>query len=780
MPLDIPWVPDTAWRSRTDPTRPETEALADPVWRMANLYDIRTDAGVRMPFVPTREQRVIIWDVHVRGFRNLIIPKARRLGMSTVLGILSADMVAFEAGVECALVDKTRESAEDKLARIVRFAVDSLPPALRGGLECPQGLDNRSTLGLRTRGKGEDIVSSFSAGVSFRGAGPQFLWISEWGTIQFESPGRSEEIKTGAMEAARRGVRVIETTWKGGKGGHVWDYIELALEAPEQDKTPEDWRLRFFPWWVDKRNVREGRAARIDAETHRYLDEKQAELGITFSPGQRLWYYQAKRENGIFVKRENPTTLDECWSAPVEGAIYADLIERLRVERRILPIDKDTGVEVDTFWDLGSPENTCVWYVQRLGGGQHDVVDCDYGLNLTTDERVQHMRAKGYAYGGHYIPHDGAADQRGGLTFQEELMKASLENVRVVPRTSDVEIGINAVRRLLSACRFNTRTCTRGIEALAAYHAKVEAGQPHRGERIVHDWASHPADALRTLAEAEAAGMLSGQGGRRFDVAGMKALDAKAALADVRHGNIIVQDHGAGFIEGPAAESWLAMAGRPQIGRLHVMGYAALRGRHVWAVLQVETDADTMETTGFRLLAASTGDGLMDPDLAAERVWATGVYYGDCLVVPIADDPEGTWQALSEAGVTRVLKRPRSVITRSTPQIGWHSSEDLAQPLAALAREVREEQLDCFSALVRAQLSAFMRQPGGKTGAMAGYGEEWVRALAVAIQCAPMATPFSPAGKRRTPEMLGLGVGAGRGAGVGGDLYETGGRKNSL
>ena len=455
MKLDLPWVDESEWRKRTDLDRPPIEALADSVWRIANLYEIKTEEGARLNFEPTPEQRVIIWDILVRGCRNIIIPKARKLGMSTVLCVIAADKLAFEMGQEIALVDKTKDDAVKKLESITKFAIDSLHPGLRSALETVT--DNEGEIALRALGTKDDLVSKMAAGVSFRGGTPQMLIVSEWATIQFSEPSRSEEIKTGAMEAARRGIRIIETTWKGGKGGHVWGYVELAMETPEEEKTPEDWRLRFFPWWVDKRNTRDGDTSRIDTETARYLDEKEREIEVTFTPGQRVWYWHAKRELGIFIKRENPTTLDECWSAPVEGAIYADLIERLRVERKILPMERNDAVEVDTFWDLGSPHNTVVWYVQRLGAGAFDVIDVDGGIDLTTEERVTHMARKGYAFGAHYIPHDGAADQKGGLSYQEELMRAGLENVRVVPRTSDIELGINAVRKMLPLCVFNSQ-----------------------------------------------------------------------------------------------------------------------------------------------------------------------------------------------------------------------------------------------------------------------------------------------------------------------------------
>lgn len=751
MKLSVPWVDEAEWQARTNPDREAMEAINDPVWRVANLYWIRDPWGKVIPFVPTPEQRVIIWDLLVRLYRNEIILKSRKIGFSTVLGVICADIMAFNTGVEIALVDKTKDDAERKLENIVEFAINSLPDEFRKALTKPDGLDNKSTIGVWS-GRKEDTPSRMDAGVSFRGGTPQILWVSEWATIQFEQPVRSTEIKTGAMEAARYGVRLIETTWKGGKGGDVYDYVQQANRIAEEHKSQTDWRLRFFPWWVDTKNVEYGSeyAMRsIDAETHKYLDDKEAELEIRFTPEQRLWYFNRKMESKGYMRRENPTTLEECWSTPVEGAIYADLIERLRGESKVVPFERSPDIAVDTFWDLGSPQNTCVWYVQRLGRGQFDIIDCDFGLNLTTEERVRHMHAKGYQYEAHYIPHDGAADQKGGRSFQDELMMAGLQNVRVVPRTRDIEVGIDAVRRMLLGCRFHAERCKDGVESLENYRAKVD-DKKFRSENIVHDVHSHPADAFRTIAEAAINGMLSGQGGRRFDVEGVKVLDDKAKLAagTVVTGTVIVQDYGAMFLKAEPAESWLAMAQRPQMGRFYVLAYAALYQRHVWAVLRAEFTPD-MEPIGGYVAAASLGDGLMDADIAARRVADTSQYFGTCLVVTVADDPEATWRCLVGHGCDRVFKRPKSVLTKTQQQIGWSASDDCAEPMANLARRIREEQLDVFHEPARQQLQQFMRQPGGKVGAMAGYGDEWVRALAVGCQCLPLGTPFHPGEQRR-------------------------------
>jgi hypothetical protein len=72
-----------------------------------------------------------------------------------------------------------------------------------------------------------------------------FVWISGWGVIQAEDLNRSEEILTGAIPSAKDGRIVVETTRRGGRGGHLWDIVKKALETPEEQKLG---CLRFVPF----------------------------------------------------------------------------------------------------------------------------------------------------------------------------------------------------------------------------------------------------------------------------------------------------------------------------------------------------------------------------------------------------------------------------------------------------------------------------------------------------------------------------------------------------
>ncbi len=74
------------------------------------------------------------------------------------------------------------------------------------------------------------------------------------------------------------------------------------------------------------------------------------------------WYQRARDQYGMSVKREFPTLLEECFQTPIEGAIFAEIIDRLRA----------------------------------CGGAEIRVIDCDSDFDLTPVQRVAYMLNKEY------------------------------------------------------------------------------------------------------------------------------------------------------------------------------------------------------------------------------------------------------------------------------------------------------------------------------------------------------------------------------------------------
>jgi hypothetical protein len=207
------------------------------------------------------------------------------------------------------------------------------------------------------------------------------------------------------------------------------------------------------------------------------------------------------------------------WASPVKGAIYADAIDRAKTEGKVSIFPVDPNVLVDTAWDLGAPRNTVVWYFQVVGR-EIRIVDCDRvrfesdeaketGFQGTLTERVAMMLGKGYTYGKHFVPHDSEQTERTSLTVVGELRKLlPPSSVITVPRTHSVWVGINHALEMFPTLAFRSPQCDDGLHSLACYRTRRENEGAAISEEPVHDFASHAADAFRTMAEVHRAGLL--------------------------------------------------------------------------------------------------------------------------------------------------------------------------------------------------------------------------------------------------------------------------------
>lgn len=195
----------------------------------------------------------------------------------------------------------------------------------------------------------------------------------------------------------------------------------------------------------------------------------------------------------------------ECsFSAALVGAYYGKHMDEAEKAGRISGVPHDTAVPVDTYWDLGISDTTCIWFGQQVGREYHwiDYIESNgHGLDWYVAEMKKDHRAK-YNYGTHYLPHDAAARDLGtGKTREETLRSLGLHDTRIVPRQK-VEDGINACRLIIPKSWFDAVKCSRGIDSLRNYQREWDGKNKIYKGTPKHDWASHGADAFRTAAMA--------------------------------------------------------------------------------------------------------------------------------------------------------------------------------------------------------------------------------------------------------------------------------------
>jgi len=109
------------------------------------------------------------------------------------------------------------------------------------------------------------------------------------------------------------------------------------------------------------------------------------------------------------------------------------------------------------------------------------------------------MQTWGYVLGTCWLPWDGATKELGTGKSIEDVMRANGFKVRVVRRL-EVHQGINAVRTLFPSLYFDEKNCFDGLQYLRRYQWGPPTNLGVARREPLHDDASHPADALRTLA----------------------------------------------------------------------------------------------------------------------------------------------------------------------------------------------------------------------------------------------------------------------------------------
>lgn len=192
----------------------------------------------------------------------------------------------------------------------------------------------------------------------------------------------------------------------------------------------------------------------------------------------------------------------ECsFSAALVGAYYGKEMEKAEADGRILDLAYDPALPVTTYWDLGMDDATSVWFVQNLRGREIRVIEYmeESGMGLPWWSRE--LQQRGYTYDVHVLPHDGAVREIGTGVSRLETLQSLQRGVKVrVAKKMDLHDGINATRLLLAKCWFDKTKCAKGIKALKAYERAWDAKLKVFQSRPKHNWASHGADAFRTLA----------------------------------------------------------------------------------------------------------------------------------------------------------------------------------------------------------------------------------------------------------------------------------------
>ena len=182
------------------------------------------------------------------------------------------------------------------------------------------------------------------------------------------------------------------------------------------------------------------------------------------------------------------------------GAYYGSLLEAAAREGRICEVLYDAGLPVYTGWDLGVGDPAAIWFSQ-LKDDRINLIDYIESNGAGYDFYASEIKQRAYVLDTNYLPHDvRQREQTTGLSREEVLRQYNIGHIQVVPQSS-IMSGITEARAVMNRCYFDAVKCKRGLDALRNYTKKFDEKNRCWSQAPVHNWASHGADAFRTLAQ---------------------------------------------------------------------------------------------------------------------------------------------------------------------------------------------------------------------------------------------------------------------------------------
>ena len=185
----------------------------------------------------------------------------------------------------------------------------------------------------------------------------------------------------------------------------------------------------------------------------------------------------------------------------VEGSYYSKLLQRMKEDERIIPLNYDPSKMVHTACDLGWDDDTAIIFFQ-VDNHFIKIIDCVSYSSKTLAYMKEELMKRKYKYGTHLFPHD--VEQIDGLstgcTRKEILQDMEIEVTTV--KKGLIADGIETVKGLMqSKLIICEKNCQPLLRALDNYHRDWDDKHKVYSNKPRHDWSSHYADAVRYMAE---------------------------------------------------------------------------------------------------------------------------------------------------------------------------------------------------------------------------------------------------------------------------------------
>jgi hypothetical protein len=294
------------------------EKLADRVWRLFNLYQIRTKVagmeGQTVTFRPNKVQRKIYKSVEENN--RTIILKPRKLGCTTGIVIYLLDKALWSQNQLCRTIAHRKQTVGEIFVDTVRYAFNGVPDGIRPDPE----YTTRAELAFK------DTGSKYSIDVEARGVTPTYLHLSE--TAYMEDEAKLQDTLESLPTTAKG---ICESTAQG-KGNWFERTFMGNWQLLQQGRRPE-WYPLFFAWYDDPNNSLPHRPGIEFYYWNECLEQRLKFRNMDGSPltdSQLLWWDRKRWDLGNRLPELYPSAAEEAFIYNT-GRVYDEFDRHLHV-----------------------------------------------------------------------------------------------------------------------------------------------------------------------------------------------------------------------------------------------------------------------------------------------------------------------------------------------------------------------------------------------------------------------------------------------------------------
>lgn len=180
----------------------------------------------------------------------------------------------------------------------------------------------------------------------------------------------------------------------------------------------------------------------------------------------------------------------------VEGAIYAQQLQKARDEGRITEVKYDDRYPVSCYWDIGWNDHTSIVFLQFVNH-EPRIIDCYQNQFQKTPHYIQTLNDREYVYDRIVLPHDAESEHGDAEKTWLQQVRQAFPNANVYAgKRRAVELRLEATKNTFDVLRFDKGKTADLLSALAHYHFAIDPQTNRQTREPFHGPESNYADAF--------------------------------------------------------------------------------------------------------------------------------------------------------------------------------------------------------------------------------------------------------------------------------------------